>query len=199
MIKQKKFRQIKLKSKKQNKKILEKIKEYKRLKKKVRVGKKRFYRRKKLKQKFFKRPYKNYRFFLLNNFISLNIVVRPNNIFFGSKSSVYPQFTKIFSASFFKTKITKKRIKKNVLPLMSKFFFFLKKKNSIKPYKFVILNLTIPVRLRKKLIKLFKKGFLKTMFVEKRLIINFRANKIFNGCTVKKQKKKKRKGFRVLK
>jgi len=137
--------------------------------------------------------------FLLKNYIDLNIVVRPNNIFFGSRSSAYPQFTKILSSSFFKTKITKKRIKRNVLPLMSKFFFFLKKKKSIRPYKFVILNLNIPVRLRKKLLRLFKKGFFKKMFSKKRFIINFRANKVFNGCTVRKQRKKKRKGFRVLK
>ncbi len=160
---------------------------------------KRFYKRRKARRKFFKRPYRNYRLFLLRNYVNLNIVVRPNNIFFGSKSSAYPKFTKILSSSFFKTKITKKRIKRNVLPLMSKFFYFLNKKKSIKPYKFVILNLTIPFRLRKKLIRLFKKGFFKKMFYKKRLIINIRANKVFNGCTVRKQRKKKRKGFRVLK
>lgn len=199
LTRQKKFNQIKLQKKtKKYLEIIKKIKKYKRFKKGIRIGRN-FYKRKKIKQKFFKRPYKNYRFFLLNNFVNLNIVVRPNNIFFGSKSSVYPQFTKILSSSFFKTKITKKRIKKNVLPLMSRFFFFLNKKRSIKPYKFVILNLTIPIRLRKKLIKLFKKGFFKKMFAKKRLIINFKANKVFNGCTVRKQRKKKRKGFRILK
>jgi hypothetical protein len=198
-IKQKRINPIKLeKETKKRLKILKKIKEFKRFKKGIRIGRK-FYKRKKLKQRFFKRPYKNYKFFLLNNYVNLNIVVQPNNIFFGSKSSAYPQFTKILSSSFFKTKITKKRIKKNVLPLMSKFFFFLNKKKSIKPYKFVILNLTIPIKLRKKLIKLFKKGFFKKMFAKKRLIVNFKANKVFNGCTVRKQKKKKRKGFRILK
>lgn len=196
---------VNLKQTKLKKKLNERSRNYLETKKKVvefkysQIRKKKFYKRRKIKRKFFKRPYKNYKLFLLKNYVDLNIVVRPNNIFFGSRSSAYPEFTKILSSSFFKTKITKKRIKRNVLPLMSKFFFFLKKKNSIKPYKFVILNLTIPVRLRKKLIKLFKKGFFKKMFTKKRLIINFKANKVFNGCTVKKQRKKKRKGFRVLK
>jgi hypothetical protein len=155
--------------------------------------------RRKLKLKRFKRPFQNYRLFTLKNYLNLDIVVKPNNIFFGSKSSKFSKFTKILSASFFKTKITKKRIKKNLLPTISKFFFLLNKKNSVKPYQFVVINLTIPTRLKKRFLKLFKRSFFKKMFSKKRLIINIKAKKIFNGCSVKKQKKRKRKKFRILK
>lgn len=92
-----------------------------------------------------------------------------------------------------KQKMTKKSIK-FILPIV--LYKFFKKINRCN-YKqtSAIINIICP--------KIYKKFFLKKLkkIIHKKInvFVNIYHKKCFNGCQVKKQKRKKRKGWRILK
>jgi hypothetical protein len=149
--------------------------------------------------KKFKRSFQNYRYFMNDYYVHIYVVVKPNNIFFGMHNSRDLKNTKILSSTTFRKKITKKKIKKNLIFILEKFLEVIDKSKAFKNIEFVIFSLIIPRNLRKKTLRQIRKSLIQDTLQHRRIIINVKSLKTFNGCTVKKQRKKKRKGFRILK
>ncbi len=96
------------------------------------------------------------------------------------------------SAGKYKLNVSKKKLKFMHKIILHK--FFLKIKRYLKTKIKILVKLISPVRIRKVIIKR-----LKMLFKKNTLILNLQENKCYNGCRPKKQKKKKRKGFRLFK
>lgn len=121
----------------------------------------------------------------------LNILVLPNNIFcslvkFNSKKTLYS-----CSSEKYKLKISKRKLKHTYKLVLDKFFSTILKK-----FKFrdLIINLTSPIRIRKKIIK-----YIPSKFQKKSLFFKINRKKSFNGCRPPKKVRKKRKGWRFFK
>ena len=125
----------------------------------------------------------------LNYLISIKIT--PNNIFCVLKNFNKNKTLFLLSAGILKLKITKRKLKFASRLLIKKFLslIYLRTKK-----KLSLLKLSGPKKVRKIVLKEILK-YLKGS----RLIIFFQEKKSFNGCKPKKQRRKKRKGLRVLK
>jgi hypothetical protein len=91
----------------------------------------------------------------------------------------------------FRVKITKKRLKHTVCVVLQKFL------NKIKLALYrrnLIIILTSPKHLRKKILKLFRDSFKR-----RNLYIKVKPLKCFNGCRPKKKKRKKRARLKIFK
>jgi hypothetical protein len=168
--------------------------------------------RKRLKQKLFRlkssgRPYKEYKFLMSNAYSHISITVRPNNVFctvlklrkkFDKKLSFKKNIALSKSAGNYDIKLSKKGLKSKTLSVILK---FLKEIRSIKfsGSEFLVLSITAPIKLRKKIIQFLSKSLLRSLFLKRKVLLNVQSKKVFNGCTPSKQRRKKRKGFRVLK
>lgn len=103
----------------------------------------------------------------------------------------------------YRIKITKKRLKKTIIRVLTIFI------KDIKQYlsrNGIIIMLIAPIKLRKRIIKLLK--LLRTYKIKRKkkkllgyrpLIIKAISKKAFNGCRAAKKRRKKRKGRRIFK
>lgn len=156
------------------------------------------------------RPYKLYSFILSKNYLYFTMLVRPNNVFANLKGISFEQniiskkeikkqeIIKQKKSSDYKIKFTKKGIKAKVLTFLKKFVSSLRYLK-VQKYGFIVLNITTPKSIRKKVINLLSKSFLSKKFKNKKIVFNIRHQKVFNGCRPRKQVRKKRKKFRLFK
>lgn len=153
------------------------------------------------------RPYKNYKFLMSNAYLYISITIRPNNVFYTVKRveqnlsrGLFPKAFTILSktAGNYSIKISKKGLKSKTLPVILKFLKDLKLMK-FKSSEFLVLNIVSPIKIRKKLIQFLSKSLIRSVFLKRKVILNIKSKKVFNGCTPCKQRRKKRKGFRILK
>lgn len=156
------------------------------------------------------RPYKTYKFFLSKNYLYFSLLVRPNNVFATLKGVSFDnnpiqstinkryEIIKQKKSSDYGIKFTKKGIKSKVLTFLKKFVSSLRYLK-VQKYSFIVVNITTPKAIRKKVINLISKSFLSKKFRNKRIVFNVRHQKVFNGCRPRKQVRKKRKKFRLFK
>lgn len=156
------------------------------------------------------RPYKIYKFFLSKNYLYFSLLVRPNNVFATLKgvsfenNSIQGTINKNYEnikqkkSSDYGIKFTKKGIKSKVLAFLKKFVSSLRYLR-VQKYSFIVVDITTPKAIRKKVINLISKSFLSKKFRNKRIVFNVRHQKVFNGCRPRKQVRKKRKKFRLFK
>lgn len=152
-----------------------------------------------LKLKNFKRPFKIYKLFGNKNYAHIYLVIKPNNFFFGYYNRLRPKKTLILSANSLKQKITKKRVNKNLLPSITKFLALLEKEERLTSFNFVLISLILTKEIKKQVLSYLEKEFIIKFLETKKFLIDIKSLKIFNGCTPKKQRKKKRKGRTLLK
>jgi len=156
------------------------------------------------------RPYKAYKFFLSKNYLYFSLLVRPNNVFAILKGISFEnnsiqgvtnrkfELIKQKKSSDYGIKFTKKGIKSKVLTFLKKFVSSLRYLK-VQKYSFIVVNITTPKAIRKKVINLISKSFLSKKFRNKRIVFNVKHQKVFNGCRPRKQVRKKRKKFRLFK
>jgi ribosomal protein S11 len=156
--------------------------------------------KKKLKQLFNKKPFFFNRnsLFLQKNinkkyFFKLIITLKANNIFCSFFNTKTKKTLKIISSGIYKIKTSKKSLKFSTKNILKMFLGTIKKKYKLFNKKLLI-KITAPIRIRKKIIKQLSNSF-KT----NSLIINIEEKKCFNGCRPSKKKRKKKKGFCIFK
>lgn len=121
----------------------------------------------------------------------ITITANPNNIFCTVRNLLKQKTIFCRSAGQYKIKISKKSLKYANSLVLKKFLKEVKKR--IKANIFYI-SVTAPVRVRSRIIRQVH-----TYLKETRLIVNAVSKKCFNGCRPPKQRRKKRKKFRIFK
>lgn len=103
-------------------------------------------------------------------------------------------------ASDYKIRITQRNFKEKVINFLTKFLLGINY-SQVKGYPVVLVNITTPTIIRKKIIDIISKLFLLKYFnsKSKKCFFNIKHKKIFNGCRPKKQIKVKRRKFRLYK
>lgn len=123
--------------------------------------------------------------------LQLSINIFSNNIFLNLSKILKPVTIRKASAGVLRVKITKKRLKHTVCVVLQKFL------NKIKLALYrrnLIIILTSPKYLRKKILKLFRDSLKR-----RNLYIKIKPLKCFNGCRPKKKKRKKRARLKIFK
>lgn len=119
----------------------------------------------------------------------ISIKITANNTFCSLKKKNRVLY--ISSAGKNKIKITKRKLKFNSRLIIEN---FLEKISKYKKKDYILINLSGPRKLRKKIIKQ-----LYTKLKHNKFFIKVNALKCFNGCRPKKKRRKKRKGLRIVK
>ncbi len=122
--------------------------------------------------------------------LRLSINIFSNNIFLNLNKIKHYNTLKRVSSGVYRIKITKKRLKHTVCIVLQKFL------NAIKSTIYrrnLIITLTSPKFLRKKILKLFRDSFM-----NRNIYIKIKPLKFFNGCRHKKKKKKKKSSFKYF-
>jgi ribosomal protein S11 len=127
----------------------------------------------------------------------INIKMTPNNIFCVLKDRKSNKTLLLITGGILKFNITKKKLKFLNKKVIGKFLTLAKKNIDIRKkldMKSVIVNLSVPKKYRKQIIRLIIKSLYSLKF-----IFQVEDKKCFNGCRPRKQRRKKRKGLRILK
>jgi ribosomal protein S11 len=120
----------------------------------------------------------------------INIKVTPNNIFCNLTTNNQKKTIILLSGGILKLNISKKKLKFASKYVLQK---FLKNLRNLQK-TFILINIKGPIKIKKNILKQLLhslKGY--------KILIDINSNKCFNGCRPKKIKRKKRKGFRILK
>lgn len=124
----------------------------------------------------------------------LHLKICSNNIFCVLREK--NKTIKICSSGKYNVKISKKNLRYNIKPVITFFFQEIKKKISSSDTFFLIL--TAPLRLRKQILKfIFPKIFEDKK--QRSFCVKVKEDKCFNGCRVRKKKRKKQKKLRLFK
>ena len=121
----------------------------------------------------------------------INIRVTPNNVFCTLKDLNRNKVLIVSSAGKYKLNVSKKTLRFGNKIIIQNFI------EEIRLYtkkELLLINISGPIKIRKNIIKqlsLLLKGI--------KLIICLKDLKSFNGCRVKKKKRKKQKGLRIFK
>ena len=120
----------------------------------------------------------------------INLKIKQNNIF-CTLNNLKNKTIAVFSSGINKVKITKKLLRFGSKIMIPQLLYRISKKIKKKKTLFTIIA---PKIIRKRLLFTIKKIMKKNT-----LLLNIQYKKCFNGCKEKKQKRKKQKGFKVLK
>ena len=112
----------------------------------------------------------------------LNIIVMPNNVFCSFIETNTKKMLQSCSSGKYKIKTSKKKLKHTFNLVLTNFMVDLAKE--IKPVG-VILNISAPIKIRKKIIK-----FISLKFKKIPLLIQMLSKKSFNGCRPPKKLEK---------
>jgi len=125
---------------------------------------------------------------------NLHIVIRitQNNIFITFFDFITKKIIKKMSCGRLRLKSSKKKIKFNLNIILNKIIFLIKKYFYF--VKNILLKITAPRYLKKKIYNFF---FFSINY-NVHIIYIFDSNKAFNGCRVKKKRRKKRNFFRIF-
>jgi hypothetical protein len=133
-----------------------------------------------------------YRGVVEKNFDTIMIIrTKPNNIFVTLTKVLPVQTLLNVSAGRFKINVSKKTLKFNLKLILQKVFNSLK--SFLAKHK-TLIKLIIPINRRVQILKLIG-GYTKNRGVAIQLV----GMKAFNGCRVKKKRRKKRKKLRIFK
>jgi len=125
--------------------------------------------------------------------VLLNIRIRSNNIFCNLKNVDSAKTLKVKSGGVYRINISKKKLRYSLKPVLTSFF----RESKRELYKKnIFVNLISPKKFRRQAIEFIRP---KILFPKNTHIIKIKEKKCFNGCRVKKKKRKKRKGLRLLK
>lgn len=125
---------------------------------------------------------------------SLHIFIRvlQNNIFITFFNFKTKKIIKKISCGLIQLKSSKKKIKFNLNIILNKINFLIKK------YFFFIKNIILKITAPRYFKKIIYKFFFFSINYNINFIYIFSSNKAFNGCRVKKKRRKKRKFFRIF-
>jgi ribosomal protein S11 len=149
--------------------------------------------------KFFRKilKYKTYAQKLINKINNkkifthkLNVIITSNNIF-CCLSKLNNKILKTCSSGKYKIKTSKKSLKHTFSLVLNNFLFDISRGYN---YKGIIINITSPIKIRKKIINSLSFALKKTP-----LLIKVLKKKSFNGCRPPKKIRKKRRGMKILK
>lgn len=124
--------------------------------------------------------------------LGLNIRVRSNNIFCSLVDKLEPKVLQIASSGKYNVKVSQKNVKSSTVLIVKEFLknITIKTKDSS-----LVVAISCPKKMRKRLILQISNGLLTL----NTLVFKVNAKKCFNGCRVKKKKRKKQKGLRIFK
>ena len=117
-----------------------------------------------------------------------------NNIYCTLSNVANKKVIFVISSGKCKINTSKKSLKFNSKQIIRTFLKKIRKHFKKGPSTLIVINL--PKRLRKSVLKTIRFSYLKK---KSRLIIELKNKKCFNGCRLKKKKRKKRSKFRVFK
>lgn len=124
--------------------------------------------------------------------ICLTVKVTSNNIFCTLRNVIKNNILMTASSGKYNIKVSRKKLRHTFKPVLTSFFQEIKTKILVKDL-FVVL--IAPIKLRKQILKFIYPKILHN----KNLIIKVKEKKCFNGCRVKKKKRKKQKGLKLWK
>jgi ribosomal protein S11 len=128
----------------------------------------------------------------LVNCYKINIRATSNNVF-CTLSDIERKKTLLLGYSGkYNIKTSKRSLKFSSKYIIESFLKEINKKFNLNNELFI--NLILPKRIKKKTIKIIK-----SFYKKKKVILNVKGKKCFNGCKPKKKKRKKRKGFSIFK
>lgn len=169
--------------------------------KKFDVLEKRIYRRFRKLYKNTTKLFLNHKHFVVKHLkifrLQINIKIKSNNIFCSLKNKKLNKVLKAISSGIYRIKTSKKNIKNTFKNVLRLFLNSIEKKVKQKK-KNLIIKLIAPSRIRKRILKYVLKN-LKLKIKNGLFLFKLKEKKCFNGCKPRKQRKKKRKGFRIFK
>jgi ribosomal protein S11 len=124
--------------------------------------------------------------------ICLTIKVTSNNIFCNLRCLVKNKTLQVGSCGKYNIKVSRKKLKYVIKPIVTSFLQEAKTKIRSKN---VFVVLVAPTQIRKYILKFLYSKILKN----RNSVVKVKEKKCFNGCRVKKKKRKKQKGLRLLK
>lgn len=137
----------------------------------------------------------------------LTIRVKPNNVFCTFVNKVN-QKTISGTSTKYKVKMSKKALRYNYKVILKS---FLKETKRFLKSKRILVSVTSPKRIRRELVRTLKTRLIRRKkFVRKAsgkivryspdlLLFRFNSKKCFNGCRVRKKRRKKQRGLRIYK
>lgn len=137
----------------------------------------------------------------------ITIRIKPNNVFctFVNRTN---QKTISGTSSKYKVKMSKKALRYNYKVILKS---FLKETKRFLKSKRILISVTSPKRIRRELLRILKTRLMKQKkFAQKAsgkrvryspdlLLFRFNSKKCFNGCRVRKKRRKKQRGLRIYK
>jgi hypothetical protein len=142
-----------------------------------------------LKKKFFKRA-------SLTLKKKINIKVTSNNIFCTCINFITNKIIYNGSGGLYKIKVSKKKLKVVYKNILYKFFGFLKKRYRRNFLDGLLICVSAPITLRKKIIRNVR-NILKKL--KKKFFLKLNKKKCFNGCRASKIRRKKNLKFKIYK
>ena len=120
------------------------------------------------------------------------VKVTSNNVFCNLRCLVKNRTLQASSCGKYNIKVSRKKLKYAIKPVITS---FLREAKTKIPSKNLFVVLIAPTKLRKYILK-----FLYSKLLQNRhSVVKVKEKKCFNGCRVKKKKRKKQKGLRLLK
>jgi hypothetical protein len=142
-----------------------------------------------LKKKIFKDNYFNKK---------INIKVTSNNIFCTCINFITNKIIYNGSGGLYKIKVSKKKLKLVYKNILYKFFGFLRKKYRRKFLNRILVCVSAPITLRKKITRAVMNILLKLKNL-KIILLKMNKKKCFNGCRASKVRRKKNLKFKIYK
>jgi ribosomal protein S11 len=125
----------------------------------------------------------------------LNIKVTSNNIFCTYSDFLNNKIIYNGSSGLYNIKVSKKKIKIAYKSVLYKFFGSLKKVFKKNFLNKILITITAPIKLRKKIIRSVIQKFKK----KKYYFLKIKKKKCFNGCRASKVRRKKNLKFKIYK
>jgi ribosomal protein S11 len=131
------------------------------------------------------------------------ITISQNNMFCTFSDLKSKKTIHTGSSGIYKLKISKRKLKHYYMDFLTT--FFRKIRRSYGTLQNTLINLTAPIRLRRKIVKFIKTQVAESGDKEKmrdipyNVLINIAAKKCFNGCTPRKKLRKKRLLYTIYK
>lgn len=132
-------------------------------------------------------------FLVSNNYLTITIKMRPNNIFCCIRHSNSPIFTRTFASGFFNLKTTRRNLDDNLSTMLRGFLKKLFKyyKSAVYDSDFIVFQIETGKEFRVDIVDYFESGLTNLMDSGKPLIFSVDSPKEYNGCRARKARRKK--------
>ena len=128
----------------------------------------------------------------------INIKVTSNNIFCTCINFITNKIIYNGSGGLYKIKVSKKKLKLVYKNILYKFFGFLRKKYRRNFFDRILVCVSAPITLRKKITRAVTNTLLKLKSL-KVILLKMNKKKCFNGCRASKVRRKKNLKFKIYK